>query len=329
MDVSGLDSRGSRVPPVASLPKRSLGRSGIEVSCLALGSWRTYERMSREDGIAVMRAARESGIDFLDDARYNDETGRAPLPSGYSEVVFGELFRAAGWVRDEVTVANKLWWEFWPEQTAAEELDASLGRMGLDHVDLIYSEPPPEGLDLQALVQQVVGLIGAGKARVWGMLNWTPAQIDEGARVAGELGMPGPCAAQLPYSLVRRDWVEDPAQVEALSAAGASVVSSYTLAGGTLTGKYAGDEGGRMEASRDDPEWRHAFKTGEELRELAAQNGESPASLAIAFALANPLVASVLFGATRPEQIQQNLAAVEVLDRWARIEPLVTVLGQS
>jgi aryl-alcohol dehydrogenase-like predicted oxidoreductase len=84
-----------------------------------------------------------------------------------------------------------------------------------------------------------------------------------------------------------------------------------------------------MEGSRDDPEWRHAFKTGEELRELAAQNGESPASLAIAFALANPLVASVLFGATRPEQIQQNLAAVEVLDRWARIEPLVTVLGQS
>ena len=59
------------------------------MSCLALGSWRTYERMSREDGLAVMRAARESGIDFLDDARYNDETGNAPMPTGYSEVVFG------------------------------------------------------------------------------------------------------------------------------------------------------------------------------------------------------------------------------------------------
>jgi len=285
------------------------------VSCLALGSWRTYERMSREDGLAVMRAARDSGIDFLDDARYNDETGNAPMPTGYSEVVFGELFRAARWERDRVTVANKLWWEFWPEQSAAHELDASLGRMGLDHVDLIYTEPPPAGLELADLVEQVVGLIGSGEARAWGVLNWTPEQIAEGTRVADGLGVPAPCAAQLPYSLVRRDWVEDPGQVEALGAAGASVVSSYTLAGGTLTGKYAAGPGGRMEGSRDDPDWQHAFKTGEELRRFADDRGESPASLAIAFALANPIVASVLFGATKPEQIAQNLGAVELLER--------------
>ena len=84
---------------------------------MSLGSWRTFERISREQGEAVMRAARDEGITFLDDARYNDETGDAPIPSGYSEVVFGELFRASGWVRDEVIVANKLWWEFWPQQS--------------------------------------------------------------------------------------------------------------------------------------------------------------------------------------------------------------------
>jgi aryl-alcohol dehydrogenase-like predicted oxidoreductase len=285
------------------------------VSCLSLGSWRTYERMSREDGLAVMRAARESGIDFLDDARYNDETGSAPMPTGHSEVVFGELFRAARWERDRVTVANKLWWEFWPDQSAADELDASLGRMGLDHVDLIYTEPPPEGLDLQNLVEQVLALIGAGKARAWGLLNWTPGQIEVGTLLSDRLSMPAPCAAQLPYSLVRRDWVEDPAQVEALRSAGASVVASYTLAGGTLTGKYAAGEGGRMEGSRDDPSWQRAFKTGEELRRFADERGESPAALALAFALANPIVASVLFGATTPEQIEQNLEAVELLDR--------------
>ncbi|HEY1595009.1 MAG TPA: aldo/keto reductase [Thermoleophilaceae bacterium] len=294
---------------------RALGNSGIEVSCLSLGSWRTYERISREEGIAVMQAARAAGIDFLDDARYNDETGGAPMPTGYSEVVFGELFRAAGWVRDQVTVANKLWWEFWPEQTAADEIEGSLDRTGLDHIDLIYSEPPPEGLALRDLVEQVVGLIAAGKARAWGMLNWTPEQIAEGTRVAGELGMPGPCAAQLPYSLVRRDWVEDPAQVHALGAAGASVISSYTLAGGTLTGKYVGGAGGRMEGSREDPGWQHAFRTGAELREFANEQGESPSALALAFALANPLVASVLFGATRPEQVAQNLEAVALLHR--------------
>ncbi len=302
---------------MGELPHRPLGASGISVSCLSLGSWRTYERIPREDGLAVMRAARESGIDFLDDARYNDETGEAPMPTGHSEVVFGELFRATRWARDEVTVANKLWWEFWPDQSAADELDASLGRMGLDHVDLIYTEPPPRGLELPELVEQVTALISDGKARAWGLLNWTPAQIEWGTKVADSLGMPAPCAAQLPYSLVRRDWVEDPNQVDALRDAGASVVASYTLAGGTLTGKYAAGESGRMADSRDDPDWQHAFKTGDELRKFADERGQSPAALALVFALANPLVASVLFGATRPQQIAQNLEAIDLLNEMS------------
>src|SRR3954471_14021640 len=134
------------------MQRRPLGRSDLQVTPLALGSWRTFERMPRERGVAVMRAAREAGIAFLDDARYNDETGTAPIPSGYSEVVFGELFRAAGWARDDVVVANKLWWEFWPEHDAAGELDASLQRMGLDHLDLAYSEKPPEGLGVEDVV---------------------------------------------------------------------------------------------------------------------------------------------------------------------------------
>jgi len=96
---------------------RALGGSGIEVSRLALGSWRTFERMSQREGLSVMLAARDAGITFLDDARYDDETGTAPIPTGYSEVLFGELFRQAGWRRDETVVANKLWWEFWPRQS--------------------------------------------------------------------------------------------------------------------------------------------------------------------------------------------------------------------
>ena len=81
--------------------------SGIEVSRLALGSWRTFERMSPDAGLAVMRAARDAGITFLDDARYDDETGTAPIPTGYSEVLFGELFREAGWPRDETVVCQQ------------------------------------------------------------------------------------------------------------------------------------------------------------------------------------------------------------------------------
>src|SRR5215475_7450220 len=109
------------------MPMTALGRSDLRVSRLALGSWRTYERISRDQGIRVMQAAREAGITFLDDARYNDETGDAPLPTGYSEVVFGELFRAAGWRRDEVIVSNKLWWELWLDQSTGGELAGALG----------------------------------------------------------------------------------------------------------------------------------------------------------------------------------------------------------
>jgi aryl-alcohol dehydrogenase-like predicted oxidoreductase len=121
---------------------RVLGASGLEVSRLALGSWRTFERLSRDQGLSVMLAAREAGINFLDDARYDDETGTAPIPTGYSEVLFGELFRAAGWPRAETVVANKLWWEFWPDQSAAAELDSSLARMQFEYVDVIYANPP-------------------------------------------------------------------------------------------------------------------------------------------------------------------------------------------
>ncbi len=95
--------------PADCLHPRPLGSSGIEVSALSLGSWRTYERLPAAVGAAIMRAAREEGITFFDDARYNDQTGWAPIPTGYSEVVFGNLFRAAGLRRDEVVVANKLW----------------------------------------------------------------------------------------------------------------------------------------------------------------------------------------------------------------------------
>src|SRR5262245_54091301 len=220
---------------------RTLGSSGVEVSRLALGSWRTFERMSADRGVEVMRAARDVGITFLDDARYDDETGNAPLPTGYSEVLFGELFRRAGWRREETVVANKLWWEFWPAESAASELDGSLSRMGFDYVDLIYANTPPDGLDLDELVASVAALITAGKRRWWGIVNWTAELIAAASAIAARLDVPQPCAAQLPYSLAQRLPVEDQAMIDALTRCGAPVVASFVLAGGVLTGKYDDD----------------------------------------------------------------------------------------
>ncbi|HEV2036448.1 MAG TPA: aldo/keto reductase [Candidatus Dormibacteraeota bacterium] len=295
------------------LGRRPLGSSGIEVSELSLGSWRTYERIPRDAGIAVMRRAREVGINFLDDARYNDESGNAPMKSGYSEVVFGELFQASGWKREEVVLANKLWWEFWPTESAEAELEGSLQRMGMDYLDLAYAERPHEGQGVEQIVREIGALIVAGKLRAWGVLNWPAAQIAEAARVANEEGVPPPCAAHLAYSLVRRSPVEDQDMIDALGAARASVVASYSLDGGALTGKYSTPgTTGRMKDQLDNRDYEPALRAGDELRILAERTGARPAAMAIAFALLNPLVASVLFGATSPEQITENLGAVEL-----------------
>jgi aryl-alcohol dehydrogenase-like predicted oxidoreductase len=298
------------------MPMTALGRGDLRVSRLALGSWRTYERISRDQGVRVMRAAREAGINFLDDARYNDETGHAPLPTGYSEVVFGELFRAAGWRRDEVVVSNKLWWEFWPDQSPAQELAGSLARMGLDHVDLIYSGALPDGVGVEDAVGMITGLIRAGAARAWGTFFWSPEQMERAWQIADREGVPGPVATQPPYSLVRREVVDDPAMRRLAADRGVAIVASYTLAGGILTGKYDEDPGtGRAAGVIDQPQWASAVAAGRELAALARDIGADPAGLAMAFALLDPSVTTVLFGATRPEQVSANLGALALAER--------------
>jgi aryl-alcohol dehydrogenase-like predicted oxidoreductase len=302
--------------PADCLRPRPLGASGMEVSAMSLGSWRTFEHLPKEEGAAILAVAAAEGINFFDDARYNDETGRAPLPTGYSEVLFGELFRAAGLRRDEAVVANKLWWEFWPEQSAAAELDASLARMGFGHVDVIYANPPPEGLAVADMVAAVGGLIAAGKARAWAMVNWPAGPCGEAVAAAAGLGVAPPCAVQLPYSLVRRSWVEDPGMTRALHAAGAGVVASFCLEGGVLSGKYlTGAMAGRAAATLDDPRAAVAVTAAPDLAALAGSLGTTAATLALAFPLTNNDVASVLFGATSPEQVRANCAAIGLLDR--------------
>jgi aryl-alcohol dehydrogenase-like predicted oxidoreductase len=284
------------------MEQRSLGP--LRVSPLALGSWRTYERISRADGVAVLEAARSVGIDFLEVARYDDETGRAPLKTGYSEVVFGEIFRASRWPRSEVTIANKLWWEFWPSESVAEELDASLRRTGLDHFDFIYSDPPPTSLAMEEVVEAVTALVTGGKVRAWGVVNWPAERIAE----ARALASVPPVAAQLPYSLVQRSPVEDADMVEALGPMG--VIASFVLAGGALTGKYPG--AGRLSEALDNPRYAAALSEAARLRARAAELGTTPAALAIAFAVNAPRVTSVLLGATSASQVRENFGALDI-----------------
>lgn len=304
------------------LPQRRLGSSSLDVSVMSLGSWRTFERIPREQGVEVMRAAREAGITFLDDARYDDEVGDAPIPTGYSEVVFGELFRAAGWVRDDVVVSNKLWWEHWPQEPAAAELDGSLDRMGFDHLDLIYAMPPPDGMTMEVLVGEVAGLLASGRARAWGTGMWSAAQHHEALAICRREGVAPPAAAQMATSLVDSAGPDDPSMRRAFDDGPIGLVASYTLAGGTLTGKYL--TGGTGRAADDD---RGVTARGKALAprvvELAGRWGVPPAHVAMAHAFAHPNLASLLFGSRSVDQLRENVAAwttFEELDEGQRAE---------
>ena len=281
---------------------------------MSLGSWRTYDRIGHDSNVAVLQAARTAGINFLEVARYDDETGTAPIRTGFSEVAFGEAFRASGWPRDEVIVAEKLWWEFWPAQDAVQELEASLGRTGLDRVDFIYSDPPPDALPMDEVTAQIGHLITAGKARAWGIVNWSSTLLNAATRSTQRHGAPCPAAAQFAYSLVHRSPVEDQEMIDALRTCGASVVASYALLGGVLSGKYAGSARGRMAGQLGDPRLEPAVAASATLAALATELGVTQAALAYAFALANPLTATVLFGATASSQIAQNVRALDVLE---------------
>jgi aryl-alcohol dehydrogenase-like predicted oxidoreductase len=129
------------------------------------------------------------------------------------------------------------------------------------------------------------------------------------------VAIPPPCAAQLPYSLARTDWVEDPAMDGALAAAGASLVPSAALAGGALSGKYADGGSGRLRDELTDPRRSAALRLGAALRGPAAALGTTPATLAIAFTLVHPRTAATLIGATTPAQIDAAIDAVPLAER--------------
>ncbi len=298
---------------------RPLGDSGLEVSALCLGSWLTFELIDRDQGLAVMRSALESGVTFFDDARYDDHTGRAPMRTGWSEVLFGELFRRTGHPRAEIVMADKLWFEFFPDEGIEAELNGSLERLGTDWIDVVYCATPPDELPVPELVAGLDALVAAGKLRAWGGLNWSPELLVEVHRFATAEGLTPPTAVQLPHNVIDRGFVESPGAREALAATGIAVVASHCLAGGLLTGKY----------NRPGATGRHGPQRIEKLRErgildqieawsqLAAKADATVAQLCLAFSLSRPAVASACFGAKTTDQLAEDLGTLAAAGRLA------------
>ena len=297
------------------MPRRPLG--SIRRSKSAVCHWDRGGRSSasRSDaGLEVMRAAREAGINFLDDARYNDETGEAPIPTGYSEVLFGELFRAAGWQRDETIVCQQALVGVLARPSAAEELDGSLGRMGLDHIDVIYANVPPDGLPLEQMVHDVAGLIAAGKARAWAIVNWPADQLlalSTSPRVVRMCRSPSARSSPTASCTARRSRtttcaprsrrVAHPSSRPTCSRAACSAAST------TSTPRRAGPLA--HSTSRCTPPPRsppvRSRSSPSDSRRLRPRLPSPSRSQ-------NPAVAHVLFGATTPAQIEQNVAALEL-----------------
>jgi aryl-alcohol dehydrogenase-like predicted oxidoreductase len=187
--------------------------------------------------------------------------------------------------------------------------------MGFDYLDVIYTSTLPDDLPLEVVVESIAGILESGRARHWAIVNWPGETLLAMGDLCEAAGVPQPCAAQLPYNLLRREWVEDAEMQRALERTGASVVASAVLAGGALTGKYAHGATGRLSDRPDNPVLGAAIGPARELESLALQWETTPAVLAIAFALSRPTVASVLFGATSPEQVRQNCEAAELVGR--------------
>lgn len=296
---------------------RTLGRSGIEVSALSMGSWNTFEFMPEDEALRVMTAAVQAGVNFLDDARYDDTSGKAPLKTGYSEIVFGKLLDAGRFERGDLVISNRLWFEFYPEQSFEAEVDGSLSRIGIDRFDLVFCFTPPDSLSPAALVEQLAELVATDKVRYWAPGNWPVPLLRECCELAERNGYPLPPAAMLPYSLLNRGFAENEAMQTLCRDFDIGMVPSYALHGGLLTGKYnAGqvphtvrrDAAAVEKLERDGTLHKTAV-----FLELANELGHTPAQLALAYCLKHPQVASLLFGATSVAQVEENVAVLSVL----------------
>ncbi|MGE0445836.1 MAG: aldo/keto reductase [Vicinamibacterales bacterium] len=300
------------------MENRTLGHSGIAVSALSLGSWMTWETMEERDARAVLEAGLAAGITFLDDARYNDRTGKAPMKSGYSEVLFGRLLREIGAPRQRLVIANKLWFEFFPKESLEAELDGSLSRLQMDYLDIVYCERLPAAVRLDETIAELDRLITAGKLRAWGVLNWGAGEIAEAVRVARANGHRPPSGAQLAYSVLTRESIEASDMAAACADGGVGIVASYSLYGGLLTGKYRDAAGeGRLADQLADERTQAMLPKVDRFLSIAADAGCPPPQLAMAYCLKNPQVSSVVFGARSIAQLEENLGALGVAQRLA------------
>jgi voltage-dependent potassium channel beta subunit len=323
---------------------RRLGRSGLRVSALSLGSWVTYHnQVDTSSAKEMMAAAFDAGVNFFDNAEV--------YAAGRSETIMGQALKELSWPRLNYVVSTKFFWGLDREGEAInrkdtlnrkylmQAIDGSLKRMGLDHIDLVYCHRPDPHTPIEETARAMSDMIVQGKALYWGTSEWSAADIRAAWDFCDLNGWHKPLMEQPEYNLFHRQRVEHEYS-RLYEDIGLGLTTWSPLASGLLTGKYRTGipEGSRgalanmawMQNQLTDAARNDAVA---QLQPIAWELGCSLAQLAVAWAVRNPRVSTVITGASKVAQLHDNLGAMQVLpqlsdDITARIEAVTSPLAQ-
>lgn len=269
------------------------------VSALGLGSYETLCYLEYRDIVELVSTAFELGITLFDVAHYR----RAP----HTEVVLMRALADAGIKRDDFVLVTKVFGR--DDQDMATQLEESLQRLGTDRVDGVLCYGPRWDIgDAESHAVEVADLVSSGRARWWGGLNWSAADITAGVNGLLNRGAPRPVMMQMKYNFARRSIVESDEYMEAWRTLGLVLQASDSLEGGVIAGKGDSDR----VLGRDPGGIREQIKAHlPELRQVASEFGVTLAELAVIFAAGFEHTGTVLVGASRPDQLRQNVRAIE------------------
>ena len=304
---------------------RHLGRSGLKVSVLSFGSWVSFgPQLAGDSARECLAAAYDAGMNFFDNAEV--------YAGGKSETIMGEAIAQLGWPRHTYVVSSKYFWGIENSVNTRNTLnrkyllqavDGSLRRLKLDFLDLIFCHRPDPETPVAETVWAMHDIIESGRALYWGTSEWSAEAIREARAVADRDHLHRPVMEQPEYNLFNRTKVEEEF-APLYDEVGLGLTTWSPLASGLLSGKYLDGipEGSRatlpgygwLRDQLTDPE---ANRRVRELKSIAEELGVSLSQLSIAWCAANPHVSTVITGASRVDQIRENLGALDVLARMS------------
>jgi len=300
---------------------RRLGASGLKVSELSFGSWVTYgNQLAGESARECMAAAFDAGVNFFDNAEV--------YARGQAETIMGDALRQLGWRRSAYIVSTKFFWGIHDgpnekntlnRKYLRQAIDASLARLRLDYVDLVFCHRPDPETPIEETVHAMHDMIASGKALYWGTSEWSAAEIMAAWHVAERHHLHKPVMEQPQYNLLHRDRVEKE-YARLYSDIGLGTTTWSPLASGLLTGKYNDGIPPDSRGTVKGYEWLAERLTDplklaivRRLAPVAADLGCTLAQLSLAWCLRNPQVSTVITGASRPAQVVENMKALEVV----------------